>query len=727
MPTVTVSRQKLFAAIGREFSACLHAEMHQIAIDLDSLRSPLSFIDKLKSAMCVSIGPVARSDSAADDEFRDLSFEFGVELDDITTEREMFAREAGGAGSELASKSDEIVYKIDVPANRCVRSRSWTRYCDIYICLCMHLDHGATLRQTSLLVPSGDFVAISNTARYDLLCLEGISRSLRVFLGMEPVRDFTVVKPADDARVTMFVEPETALIRPHIVCAVLRGVTFTPDSYNSFLDLQDHLHKNICRKRSLVAIGTHDLSTIKAPFTYKALAPSSIEFRPLMEERTFTADKLMHYYEHEKVNSKLKPYVKLISSSPVFPVIYDANDTVLSLPPIINGEHSKISLATRDVFIECTATDLTKAHVVLNMMVTMFSPYCTDAFTVEAVDIVYRQAPPAAFGRGSDGAVGACHQTTPDLACRAIRASMKYMNGGIGINIEAARAAQLLTRMSMRAEVDAATDEVVVAVPPTRPDVLHACDVMEDLAICYGFGNLVPTVPPTPTEGRQQPLNKLSDLMRETLAQAGYTEALTWALCSHDENYAFLRKGDDHQAVKVSNPQTLEFQLVRSNLIGGLLKTLAHNQGHLQLPIRIFEVSDVAFLDESTDVGARNQRRVSALHCGATSGLEEIHGVLDRLMQLNGVRFAHEEKALREKDLQGKRKDANAAVYDIRPSTDETFFEGRRVDIFLNGAKIGVCGVVHPETLQHFAIPCPCAALELDLEAVLALHLAPRA
>ncbi len=68
----------------------------------------------------------------ADDEFRDLSFEFGVELDDITTEREMFAREAGGAGSELASKSDEIVYKIDVPANRCARARSSSFHCQIY-------------------------------------------------------------------------------------------------------------------------------------------------------------------------------------------------------------------------------------------------------------------------------------------------------------------------------------------------------------------------------------------------------------------------------------------------------------------------------------------------------------------------------------------------------------------------------------------------------------------
>lgn len=73
--------------------------------------------------------------------------------------------------------------------------------------------------------------------------------------------------------------------------------------------------------------------------------------------------------------------------SPVFPIIYDAQRRVLSLPPLINGEHSKITLATRNIFIECTATDLTKAHLVLNAMVTMFSEYAEKPFAVEGVQV----------------------------------------------------------------------------------------------------------------------------------------------------------------------------------------------------------------------------------------------------------------------------------------------------------------------------------------------------
>ena len=69
----------------------------------------------------------------------------------------------------------------------------------------------------------------------------------------------------------------------------------------------------------------------------------------------------------------------------MYPVIYDSKDVVLSLPPIINGEHSKITLNTKNIFFEVTATDLTKASIVLDTLVTMFSQYCDKPFTVEPV------------------------------------------------------------------------------------------------------------------------------------------------------------------------------------------------------------------------------------------------------------------------------------------------------------------------------------------------------
>jgi phenylalanyl-tRNA synthetase beta chain len=128
----------------------------------------------------------------------------------------MVRKEHGTAGTAApAAASEEIIYRIDIPANR-----------------------------------------------YDMLCLEGITRALNVFRCLAHPPKYTISNPKGGLQ-RIVVEKETALIRPFVVAAVLRGVAFDRCSYNSFIDLQDRLHQNLCRQRSLVAIGTHDLDTIQ--------------------------------------------------------------------------------------------------------------------------------------------------------------------------------------------------------------------------------------------------------------------------------------------------------------------------------------------------------------------------------------------------------------------------------------------------------------------------------
>lgn len=71
----------------------------------------------------------------------------------------------------------------------------------------------------------------------------------------------------------------------------------------------------------------------------------------------------------------------------MYPIIYDAEDRVLSMPPIINSEHSKITLNTQNVFIDVTATDMTKLNIVVNIVATMFSEYCAVPYTYVVLDL----------------------------------------------------------------------------------------------------------------------------------------------------------------------------------------------------------------------------------------------------------------------------------------------------------------------------------------------------
>jgi phenylalanyl-tRNA synthetase beta chain len=72
--------------------------------------------------------------------------------------------------------------------------------------------------------------------------------------------------------------------------------------------------------------------------------------------------------------------------------------------------------------------------------------------------------------------------------------------------------------------------QIKVEIPPTRHDIIHACDIFEDVGIAHGYNNIPKCLPEVSTISQQFPLNKLSDQLRVEVAQAGFTEALTFAL-----------------------------------------------------------------------------------------------------------------------------------------------------------------------------------------------------
>ncbi|KAK7476536.1 hypothetical protein BaRGS_00032216 [Batillaria attramentaria] len=349
-----------------------------------------------------------------DEEFDELCFEFGLELDEVTSEKEQIEREQGSG--KAVGASEDVEYKIDIPANR-----------------------------------------------YDLLCIEGLVRGILIFKEkMKAPRYRAVTPPGGNQQ--LVIKPATAQVRPFAVAAVLRNITMTQERYNSFIDLQDKLHQNLCRKRSLVAIGTHDLDTIKGPFVYDAKPPADIRFQPLGQTKEFTAVELMELYSGE---SHLKPYLPIIRDKPVYPVIYDASGIVLSMPPIINGEHTKITLNTRNIFIECTATDLNKAKIVLDILVTMFSEYCEKPFIIESAEVVNPDGSKVLY---------------PELEYRTEVIQVDRFNKQIGVTMTADEMASCLTRMCLDSEVIEGGKSLQVQVPPTRADILLNIDLMNVLS-----------------------------------------------------------------------------------------------------------------------------------------------------------------------------------------------------------------------------------------------------
>jgi phenylalanyl-tRNA synthetase beta chain len=420
-----------------------------------------------------------------------------------------------------------------------------------------------------------------------------------------------------------------------VSCAILRNVKFTKDRYESFIALQDKLHANLARQRTLVSIGTHDLDTITGPFYYKALAPKDINFIPLNQTKEMNGEELMNFYEKDR---HLGKFLHIIRDSPVYPVIYDSKGVVLSLPPIINGEHSKITLNTKNIMIEITAIDKTKVEIVNQIVVAMFSMYSDEPFTVEPVNIVSDHNNET--------------RQTPDLTPRETVASVSYLNACTGLDLSAQEQCKLLTRMGHKATPSKTDpDTLDISVPVTRADILHQADIMEDYAVAYGFNNLPRYYPnKTAAVGAPLPINKLTDIVRQEAAMAGWSEVMPLILCSHDENFAWLnRKDDGTKAIRLANPKSAEYQIVRTSLLPGILKTIRENR-HRPVPFRVFEVSDVAYKALETERKTRNERHFAAAWYGKSSGFEVVHGLLDRVMLMLDIKFLGEESTTEGKE-----------------------------------------------------------------------------
>ena len=595
MPTIVVNRNALFKAIGQTFT---------------------------------------------DEEFDNLCFEFGIELDDVTSEQEMKKNEQN---KEDINLSTEVLYKIEVAANR-----------------------------------------------YDLLCLEGLALALRIFLEKQKMPDIKPINVLPENERQLIVYDSVNDVRPIGLCAILRDINFTDEMLKSFMDLQDKLHNNICRGRKLVSMGTHDLDTVKGPFTYRALEPEHIHFVPLNREEEVNGDGLMTLL---KDDPKLGKYLDLLKGKKKYPVMMDSNGIIMSLPPIINSQHTKMTLNTHNVLLDITGTDLTKCEIVLNTLIAMFSVYCKNPFTVEEIKVINEKTGES--------------KIYPDLTPRKFKVDVKYLQTITGIyDIIPEKIIQLLEKMELKAKI-INPQEIEVSAPITRSDILHPCDIAEDLAISYGYNNIKKQLTQTKTHGMQQPYNKLTDLFRDEMAMGGYTEFLTMALLSKEDMFTnLLSEEKDDKTVEISYSKTKEFQYMRSSLIPGILKSIEGNKANA-LPFKIFEISDVVEINEESEVGAVNRRKLCFAYTNTSSAMEIIQGMVDLLMKKTGLCF---------------NSDNVEKKYTIKKSENKIFFEDRQAEIFiLDNIKTGIYGIIHPKVLKNFGIKNPVTLCDIDLQLIMDL------
>jgi phenylalanyl-tRNA synthetase beta chain len=493
--------------------------------------------------------------------------------------------------------------------------------------------------------------------RPDLYSVEGVARAMRGFLDLETGLPEYEVKPYN---ISISISEDILKIRPFLGCAVVRGVKFTSSSIKSLMDLQEDLHWGLGRNRKKVSIGVHDLSNVKPPFRYTAVDPD-FEFVPLDYTEKMSMTEILE--KHPKGTR----FAHLVRNFEKYPLILDANDNVLSFPPIINGTLTSVTENTTDLFIDVTGLG-EAVYTTLNIVVTSLAER---GGKIEFVKVVK-----------PDGK----ELLLPDLKPKARFLTKAEVKTLLGMDFSLEEIVKQLERMRFGAEaVDEETAEV--RVPAYRADILHNYDLIEDIAKGYGYENIKIRIPKTYTTGKAHPISLLRSSINEIMIGLGYYEVMPFTLTSEKINFENMRRQRTENVTCVLHPISEDQTMLRTTLLPNLLEILALNQ-HRELPQRIFEFGEV--VSEGT-----TGQHLTAVSIHPQANFTEVYEVVDAVM--------------RELML----------PYEVKESEDPAFLEGRRADVYVKGRKFGVFGEFHPEVLNNFTLGYAVVGFELDLDSLL--------
>ena len=496
--------------------------------------------------------------------------------------------------------------------------------------------------------------------RPDLVSIEGLARAYSSWIGDKTgLREYFVQK--SDYKV--IVDKKTKIVRPYFVTAVIKNVDFDDALIRSLIQTQEKLHVTHGRRRRKVAIGIHDLSPVEFPVTYTT-KPGEFKFQPLGEEKEKTVDWMLN-----DMKTGVE-YAWILDGFDEYPMILDNKEMVLSMPPIINGEHTRVNEFTAELFIDVTGTDLKAITEVLNVICTTFADRGSEIYEV------HNYYP--------DGSV----LTTPNLKPWEMELDNRYVTKTLGIELTPEQSLAELEKMGHSGTV--VWNIIKTHVPCYRSDVMHPIDLVEDIAIAYDYDNFEPNIPPLLSEAGEDPLEVFSRMLRNQLVGHGLLEVLTFMLTNHDKLFSKMDMPVE-SICEIANPKMDAYDSLRINLLPGIMETLSLNKHH-PYPQNLYEVDDVVVIDDSTETGARNIRRLAVVQCHAKANFSDIKALMNSVLDHLELEAA------------------------VAEGGWNCFIDGRRYIAKLDDDILCWAGEIKPEVLANWEIEMPVAALEMDVD-----------
>ena len=514
-------------------------------------------------------------------------------------------------------------------------------------------------------------IEMKDTSRADLWSAEGLARGLRCYLGLEKgLRQYVAGKSA----VEVNVNSKLFNIRPFICCSVLKDVHLSDIIIRGIMHLQDKLDKTYGRNRQKTSIGIYNFDLIKPPIDYTAVKPADVSFVPLGFTEKMSLDEILDRHP------KGMEYGQIVKKNPLYPMLFDSEGKVLSFPPIINSNDlGKITEESRNLLVEVTGTSHKTVLNTLNLVTAALIDRGGKAY---GATIHYPESSEYP------------HQkvVTPDFSSRCILLSVEYTNKLLGLKLSSKQISELLLTAGLGIGKTQA-DSVEVLVPCYRVDVMHQVDLIEDVAIAYGYNNIELLWRELPTTGRAKPTQQLIDVARELMVGLGYQEILTYTLTNQESLFDKMHT-EKTKIVELANPKLVTMTCLRNWLLPSLMEFFSNNQS-TEFPQKIFELGKITIPNEDKETKTQDEEWLCAATAHPNSNFSEIKSSLDAFFSNLGVNWQ------------------------IKETVHPSFIEGRVGKVTVSDVDVGVVGEVNPLVLEAWKLENPVAAFEINFQKIL--------
>jgi phenylalanyl-tRNA synthetase beta chain len=490
--------------------------------------------------------------------------------------------------------------------------------------------------------------------RPDMLSIQGFARAFSSFIGVKTgLIEYAAIKSKEK----VIIDASVKKVRPFTACAIVKNLHFDDEKIKEVIQIQEKLHITYGRNRKKAAIGIYPCEKIKFPIRFTAKKPEDIKFQPLEFSKEMLGSEILSKH------SAGREYGHLLDGLEKYPVFIDANNEILSMPPIINSHKTgKITEQTKDVFIECSGFDFNVLSICLNIIVTALADMGGEVYSLE---LVYPDK----------------KRITPDLSTHKIYINIDSMNKRLGLKLSEAEVKKYLSRMGY----DYLKGKAIV--PSYRADILHEVDIYDDIAKAYGYENFKDEIPKVATIAEEDGLEKFKNTLAHLLVGLNLMEVSSYHLTNKENMIDKMNVKLPY--IELENASS-DYNILRAWLIPCLLNVLKENKRY-DYPQRIFEIGTVFTKNSANSTGIDEHTALGIMIAHNLAGYTEIKQIVDAMLSSVNLDYAIEE------------------------TEHDSFISGRVGAVIVKQKKIAILGEIHPKCLEDYNLETPIAAFELNL------------